>query len=334
MNGATPMNLPDDQPTQVLSVLRADDITVVDGVAQGDAMTFADELVMDDVYQIKVGSERVSIAVSQTANGLTLDSQTPTGHAGNLVHLDSAVTLMSPDGTTFEALVMVEVEDDAVANIYLLPFAPLAQKIDYRLVGIDRDTAASRFAEVACVSFTRGTHIAMASGAQVPIENLKIGDKVLTRDDGPKEVRWVGSSTVRAVGAFAPIVIRKAVLHNENDLVLSPDHRIFIYQRQDAVGAGRAELLVKVSHLVNGTTVFQQDGGFVEYFQLLFDDHQIIYAEGIAAESLLIDTRTRNALPSDVATDHAPRQHNEFEVTRELLGGENAAEILRKASRS
>ncbi|NCW68232.1 MAG: hypothetical protein EBV86_06625 [Marivivens sp.] len=165
--------------------------------------------------------------------------------------------------------------------------------------------------------------------------DLKVGDRVLTRDDGAQSVRWIGQTTLRAVGEFAPVVIRKGTLHNENDLMLSPDHRVFIYQREDHLGAGRAEVLVRVRHLINGDTVYQQDGGFVDYFQILFDDHQIIYAEGIAAESLLIDPRTRRALPASVDTQrHSYRHHQDYEVTETLLPSQNAAEILRKASSS
>jgi hypothetical protein len=200
-------------------------------------------------------------------------------------------------------------------------------------VGVDRAVAATRLAEVACVSFSRGTHITLASGAQVRIEDLAVGDKVLTRDDGPQPIRWIGRTTLRATGSFAPIVIRKGTLHNENDLIVSPDHRIFVWQRQDKLGAGRAEVLVKVRHLINGTTVFQQDGGFVDYFQLMFDNHQIIYAEGIAAESLLIDPRTRAALPGEVrSARHTPRRHTGFEVQEALLSGGDAVDVLRRAS--
>jgi hypothetical protein len=122
--------------------------------------------------------------------------------------------------------------------------------------------------------------------------------------------------------------------------VVSPDHRLFIYQREDAIGAGRRELLVKARHLVNGDTVIQQDGGFVEYYQLLFDGHEIIYAEGIAAETLLVDTRTRAALPPELdevlaraLPGHTDRPHLQFEVQKALLDQPDAAEILRSASR-
>lgn len=244
-------------------------------------------------------------------------------------HLDG------PDSTTYEALVVVEVEAEEAAEVYLMPLASLLPNTDYRLVGADRDVAASKFGDVACVRFAKGTHITLASGAQVPIEQLKIGDRVLTRDDGPQEIRWIGETTLRAMGDYAPVVITAGALFNTRDLVLSPDHRLFIYQREDKLGAGRSEVLVKVRHLIDGTSVYQMDGGFVDYFQILFDDHQIIYAEGIAAETLLVDSRTRAALPDDVAhKTHAAKSHQDFEVTESLANRPDIVALLRQASSS
>ena len=86
-------------------------------------------------------------------------------------------------------------------------------------------------------------------------------------------------------------------------------------------------------HLVNGTSVYQRAGGFVDYYQLLFDDHQIIYAEGIAAESLLIDPRTRAALPPEAgARRHARRHHLNYEVTESLLSRRDAVALLKRST--
>ncbi len=327
--------------TQTLPVLRAADFVVTDGVARGDGISFADELMLDDTYQLMPGvtRHRLSLFIPEDGDGFRVATESELGTPGQMVVLDCCITLMARDSTTFEALVLVEVDAGEVDQIYLLPLATLMEKTDYRLVGVDRHAATARFAEVACVSFTRGTHITVASGAQVPIELLRVGDRVLTRDDGPQQIRWIGQTTLRAVGAFAPVVIRKGALHNENDLIVSPDHRIFVYQRKDRLGAGRAEVLVKVRHLINGDSVYQQDGGFVDYFQLLFDDHQIIYAEGIAAESLLIDPRTRSALPSDVTGampggvgGHSHRAHLDYEVQESLLSTPDAVDLLKRAS--
>ena len=325
---------------QTVAVLRSDDFVVTEGVAEGEGISFADELVMDDVYQLSSHATRLPLCLNlqEDEEGFVIDESSKIGKHGNAVYLDSCITLMATDSATYEVLVLVEVEDGGLEATYLLPLANLLPEANYRLVGVDKDAATTRFAEVASVSFTRGTRITMASGEQRPIENLAVGDKVLTRDDGPQEVRWIGQMTLRAVGEFAPIVIAKGALHNENDLLVSPDHRLFIYQRTDALGAGRSEVLVKVRHLINGDTVYQLDGGFVDYFQLLFDEHQIIYAEGIAAESLLIDPRTRAALPDHMRSgvgsraSHGHRAHLDYEVQEKLLKNLDSVSLLRKAS--
>jgi len=331
------MSYPMTQTTQTITVFRGDDFLAVEGVAEGDALSFADELSLDDIYQLRRSAtrNRLTLGFGEAAHHFTLAPDSEIGTSGNDVVLDCCITVMAPDSTTFDALVFVEVESGGVEDIYVLPLAAIRPDTPYQLVGVDREGASLRLAEVACVSFTRGTHITMASGRQVPIEDLRAGDKVLTRDDGPQEIRWVGRTTLRAAGEFAPVVIRKGALHNENDLVVSPDHRLFIYQRQDKLGAGRSEVLVKVRHLINGESVIQQDGGFIDYFQLLFDEHQIIYAEGIAAESLLIDPRTRAALPEGVGTrgaGHAHRAHLDYEVQEKLLAKRDAIDLLKKAS--
>jgi hypothetical protein len=319
---------------QDLRVLPADSLVVTDGAARGEALGIADDLVMDDVYQLAPPAGRSDLAVERDREGrLAVAAGSPAGTAGHAVHLDACLTLMAPDGRTLELLVLVEVEGDAIAEVWALPLGPLEPRTDYRLVGIDRHAATARLAEVACVSFVRGTRITLAGGEQRPVEELRVGDRVLTRDEGPQPVRWIGHRTLRATGAFAPVLIRKGALHNANDLLLSPDHRILVYQRRDQLGAGRAEVMVKVRHLVNGTTVVVRDGGFVEYFQLLLDDHQIIFAEGIAAESLLVDPRTRAALPEALG-EHGPRPHQAYEVQESLLSRSDVVELLRRASQA
>lgn len=328
-------------PTQSISVYRSRAFRVTEGANLGDAQASMDELVLDDVYQLGDDATRHRLAIETLAEGgFRIAPDTETGRAGAPLHLDCALTLMSPDGHHTEALVLVEVDELwLIAEVYLLPLAPLAPRTDYRLVGIDRAAARRRFAEVACVSFTRGTRITMATGAQVPIEDLQIGDRVLTRDDGPQQVRWIGHSTVRASGEFAPIVIRAGTLNNQGDLVVSPNHRLFVYQRHDEINAGRPELLVRASHLINGDSVTVREGGFVDYFQLLFDSHHIIYAEGIAAESMLIDPRTRPALPADLLDrlgallpGHDASGLKGLDVQKALLDRPDAIDLLRRAS--
>lgn len=332
---------PSEGPAYSLPVYTAGDLTVVNGANLGDPISFAAELDLDDTYELRLGARlhRLTLLPGD-AGALCIGAGSRLGTPGGTVHLDSCLTMMSGTGQTTEMIILVEVDEDGnVAQVYALPLARISYRTGYSLVGIDSDNARQKFAEVACVSFTRGTHITLASGAQTPVEDLKVGDAVLTRDDGVQKLRWIGHSTVRAVGEFAPIRIRAGTLHNENDLLVSPDHRLFIYQRSDALGAGRHELLVRARHLLNGDTVVQEDGGFVEYYQLLFDTHQIIYAEGIAAETLLLDTRTSAALPRELTEKlaktlpgHTKRAHQGFEVSETLLDHPDAARLLKSAS--
>ena len=331
--------------TQNLPVYMAADFTVTDGAGLGDPLSDADDLILDDTYSLKPRSRQYSLAVFQDQTmqnaPFIISENSAIGTAGNHIYLDCTITLMGPDGTTFEAVVLVEVETASgeVEQVFMLALAPVHDKTKYHLVGIDRNSAPAKMAQASCVSFSRGTHITMASGKQTPIEELSIGDKVLTRDQGVQTIRWVGQTTMRAVGDFAPVLIKKGTLNNLNDLVVSPNHRLFIYQRVDEIGAGRSEVLVKAKHLLNGSTVTRINGGFVDYFQLLFDDHQIIFAEGIAAESLLLDTRTSAALPAelirdvygDAIVDHKD-SHDEYELKYNNILTDNMADLLRRAS--
>ncbi|MHC9234059.1 Hint domain-containing protein [Pseudooceanicola sp. 502str34] len=328
------------KPATSIPVFPDHALSVVSGANEGDALSFAEELQPGDIYAHDgAGPARLAFATAEDGS-LSVARDSVVGVPGHALHLDCCATFMDDDGLPVEVLVLVEVDDAGhVEAVHALPLAPLEEKREYQLVGADRDGAARRFAEVACVAFTRGTRITLATGAQCAIEDLTVGDRVLTRDAGAQEVRWIGQSTVRAVGEFAPILITAGTLNNENDLLVSPDHRLFIYQRSDTLGAGRSELLVKARHLVNGQSVVSRPGGFVEYFQLLFDRHQIIYAEGIAAETLLVDSRTRPALPEGLDPTLAARlkRHgdglHDLEVGEALLDRPDAAALLRAASR-
>jgi hypothetical protein len=323
------------------AVYTAAQVRATGGANMGDVISFASELILDDIYELDFGAEpaRLSLVANDDAP-FAIGGDTSIGTAGAFVHLDSTLTFMSPNGSTSDALLMVEVDAAGdVADIYLLPFSAMLPKVEYRLVGIDRENAQAKFAQVTCVSFTRGTQITMASGAQRAVEELSVGDRILTRDDGVQILRWIGTSTTRAIGEFAPIKIAAGTLNNTADLLVSSAHRLFIYQRTDQLGAGRAELLVKARHLVNGDTVTVAEGGFVDYFQLLFDSHQIIYAEGIAAESMLITSRTRPVLPADVAQSlgthvpgHSDLPHAGLDAPEGLLKRADTAAMLKKAS--
>jgi hypothetical protein len=327
--------------SQGLRVFRAGDFCVSNGANLGDPISEAREVMLDDVYQLAPDARKWRLSLGAVDGGahMIVRDGSQLGEAEAAVHLDCSLTLMAPDGSIVEAIVLIELEPqtDLIAATYLMPLAELLPRTDYALVSVDEENPRAKFAELACVSFSRGTRITMASGEQRLIEDIRVGDRVLTRDNGVQPVRWVGQQTVRATGAFAPIVIKKGAMHNARDLHLSPNQRIFVYQRKDRLGAGQAEVVVRAELLVNDTTVVRSDGGFVDYFQILFDNHEFIFAEGIAAESLTVDQRTSPALPREVQdrlgfSQLSRGRARPVDLEEGMLDSAIAADILRKAS--
>lgn len=313
------------------------DLTVATGANEGDAIGLMKDVVPGDYYRLARTAAPRKLAIRDGSDGgQEVADGSEVGYPGDTLALDLCHTLMAPDGSMVEMLILT-VWGDSKPGRHILPLTPLQPATDYELVASEVDTAPRRFADIACVSFVAGTHLTLASGAQKPVEELAVGDRLLTRDHGPQPIRWIGQQTIRAIGALAPVRIAEGTLNVARDLILSPHHRLFIWQRKDELGAGRAEVMVKAGLLVNGGTVTREEGGFMDTFHILFDGHEIIYAEGIAVESLLVTGQTRAALPEDIAVSPAAEggldaAALEVEETS-LKGDEDAAAKLTRASR-
>ena len=134
------------------------------------------------------------------------------------------------------------------------------------------------------ICFVRGTRIATAEGER-EIEDLVAGDLVLTRDHGYQPIRWIGSTVVEAKGRLAPIVFEVGAVGNARRLKVSPQHRMLLSGWQAELLFDEPEVLAAAKMMVNDTTIRPEEGGEVEYFHMLFDVHEIVYAEGAASES-------------------------------------------------
>jgi hypothetical protein len=135
---------------------------------------------------------------------------------------------------------------------------------------------------VAC--FTKGTLIDTAAGP-VAIEDLTVGDRVVTRDSGLAAIRWIGKRTVPATGKMAPVVFSKGAIGNDAELAVSPQHRMFLSGWRCELLFGSDEVLAPAVHLVNGETIWRREGGEVTNYHILFDRHEIVSAHGTQSES-------------------------------------------------
>lgn len=134
--------------------------------------------------------------------------------------------------------------------------------------------------------FVAGTLILTDRGER-PVERLRIGDLVMTRDQGAQPVRWIGMRRMRGHGDFAPIRIGKGVFDNCRELLVSPQHRVLVSDWRASLYFGEEEVLVAAKHLVDGARVHPAPCDVVTYVHVMFDRHQIIRSEGVDAESFL-----------------------------------------------
>lgn len=136
------------------------------------------------------------------------------------------------------------------------------------------------------VCFATGTRIETATGP-CPVERLRPGDLVRTRDHGLQPVRWIGGRTVEGTGKLAPVRIGAGALGPHDTVLVSPQHKVLVTGWRAELFFGKPEVLVAARHLVDGHRIRRAPRPMVGYWHVLLDQHEILWANGLAAESLL-----------------------------------------------
>jgi Hint domain len=135
--------------------------------------------------------------------------------------------------------------------------------------------------------FLKGTKIETAEGER-RIENLAIGDLLPTMFGGLRPVQWIGRYSIKKrdpskgwVKDALPVrIARSALAPNvpHADLCVTAHHSLLI----DGV-------LVPAEMLINGTTItrYEPESDELEFFHVKLESHDVVYAEGAPAETLL-----------------------------------------------
>jgi Hint domain/von Willebrand factor type A domain len=158
------------------------------------------------------------------------------------------------------------------------------------------------------ICFTPGTQILTPNG-NVDIETLVAGDRVVTRDHGVQNIRWIGSTVVglkrlAANPHLRPILIRKGALGEnqpESDMRVSRQHKILVRDwRAEVMFGTEGGVLVPAFTLCNDQSIVVEDQ--VEpltYIHMAFENHEVIYAEGVETESFQPADRVVQNMNSD-----------------------------------
>lgn len=162
---------------------------------------------------------------------------------------------------------------------------------------LDRDggvTGSLLFAEIENLipCFTPGTAIATPRGEKL-VEELKVGDKVITRDNGLQEIRWIGQRVLSGTELarsphLRPVLIRAGSLGHglpERDMLLSPQHRILLNSDRAALYFEEREVLAAAKHLVGIEGVSQVETKAATYIHFMCDQHEVVLSNGTWTES-------------------------------------------------
>jgi Hint domain len=135
--------------------------------------------------------------------------------------------------------------------------------------------------------FLRGTLIRTPRGER-EISNLEIDDLVVTQSGHAKPIKWIGRRRLHRDDGkpwradIAPIKVARLALADglpRRDLYLSPRHALYL-----------DGLLVTVESLLNGSTIVRcsaDEQTSLEYFNVELAEHEMIFAEGAASETLV-----------------------------------------------
>ena len=140
--------------------------------------------------------------------------------------------------------------------------------------------------------FTPGTRIATARG-ECLVEDLRIGDRVITRDNGLQEIRWVGRRDLSPIELdlrphLRPVIIRAESLGPgtpERDMIVSPNHRMLLTGERSVLYFDEYEVLASAQHLTHQTGIETQWTQGISYLHFMFDRHEIVLADNAWTES-------------------------------------------------
>lgn len=320
-----------DPPVVLTSVMSENDTTTVDSdpsniTASGFNITLQEEEAQDGVH----AAETIGWIAIQAGGDAT--SGTAATHDGvnqntdvlglgttftNSVVLGETQTLNGGDTAT----VVIDGQTNSTVGVFIEEEQSANGEVNH----VNETVGIIAFEDGLIPCFSANTLVQTPTGV-VPIETLKAGDVLQTVDNGPQKIRWIGKrklsfDELKENPSLYPVRILAHSLGNqlpERDLLVSRQHRMCISSKAAERMFGTKEILVAAIRLTLLPGIFVDETvKEIEYFHLLFDDHQLLTVEGTKAESLYLGRDTIKTLSpqgrKEVAAVFPELLHAEFE---------------------
>lgn len=306
-----------DPPVVLTSVMSENDTTTVDSdpsniTASGFDRTLQEEEAQDGVHAAEtigwIAIQAGGDAASGTANAFDgVNQNTDVLGLGDTFN-DSVVlaeTQTINGGDT--ATVVIDGQTNSTVGV----FVEEEQSANSETNHVNETVGIVAFEDGLIPCFTAGTLVQTPNGP-TDVALLSKGDWVTTVDDGPKQIKWLGRRRLRAED-FAqnpnllPVRIVAHALGKglpQRDLLVSRQHRMLLSSRIAHRMFGKSEVLVSAIRLTELAGIFvDTDVTEIEYIHFLFEDHQLVFAEGAQSESLYLGSEVQRALSPDAARE-------------------------------
>lgn len=248
-------------------------------------------IAMNDSVKVRANEEK---ELDVLANDFTENGALTITHI-NGVEVDPGDTVTLPNGNE------ITLNPDGTLTL-LGDDTPDDDSFTYQVVDEAGNTDIGLVSMQGILCFASGTAVETADGP-VAVETLRPGQRVKTRN-GPKPLRWVGKIHTTRQGNHAPIVFEAGVFEGQSRLEVSPQHRFPIRSTRSEMLFDAPEVLVAAKDLINGQTVWRDTSGApVTYVHLLFDTHELVWANGCWSESYHPGAVTLSALEERVRAE-------------------------------
>ena len=268
------------------------------------AITDNDDILSGDVNNDENGDDGSQFGIATTPGGSV------TGSASTRVYAEEHYTLSAPGQPTIR---VYRIEIDAPTGngilVGYLPSEPLTPGVSYRFTTTNTSGfTAPRFDALGGAMCLTTDALVSTSGGDRPAGQLQAGDLIRTRDRGFQPLRWIGMQTfgqdaLAANLKLRPVRIAAGALGEDlprRDLVVSRQHRMLVSSRIAVRMFGASEVLIHAIRLVGlpGISI-DENARQVAYVHLLFDRHEVIFAEGAPTESLYVGAEALATIPSE-----------------------------------
>jgi hypothetical protein len=290
----------------------------LDGITQGDGSHLVGETLTintTSTTQIIVDDSGAETNFADNDGGQSLDADVTidgvTFTAGAGIEAEYQFVLRDLEGNEYTAIaVNINNSSPSYATIEAITFVDAVPPPNTPLTIISASEGPSNGGPgaidvsrlVPC--FCKGTLIATDHGLR-PVETLKEGDRILRADQTFGTLRRVFEATIskeelRNNPNLYPVRIVAGALGKglpARDLLVSRQHRMLMSSHISERMFGVRDVLIPAIKLTALPGIYVDDQiAQVAYFHLLFDQHEVIFAEGAPTESLFTGPEALKAL--------------------------------------